>query len=347
MSLITLPILPGEATKLILNKLPSRRMKDVVSKRFGLKGGRRFTLEAIGKEYKITRERVRQIEVDALKHLRKEENQIEIKSLLKSIEEHLKNHGEVMAEHTLLAGLAPNRYQPNLLLLLHTANTFQLLPETNSLYTRWAINKNTGALPEKIIASSVQELEGLKNTVSKEKLLAIASEQAKKTLGQNIAEEILDSYLSCSKLIRSNPYGEFGIYSWPAINPRGIKDKAYVALARAKRPLHFQEVAKTIDEARWSKKKAHPQTVHNELIKDQRFVLVGRGLYALQEWGYEPGVVRDILVSVLKQVNKPLSRDEIVKLVLEKRMVKAPTIFLNLQNKILFKKTDEGKFTLV
>lgn len=342
-----LPILPKEATKLILNKLSSRRMRDVVSKRFGLKGGRRFTLEAIGKEYKITRERVRQIEVDALRQLCKEENQIEIKPLLKSIEEHLKSHGEIMAEHTLLAGLAPNRYHPNLLLLLRIANIFQSLPETNSLHARWAINKNTGVLPEKVIASLVQELEGSQNAVSREKLLAQASEQAKKTLGQAVPEETLDSYLAFSKLIRSNPYGEFGIYSWPAISPRGIKDKAYVALARVGRPLHFQEVSQAIDEARWSKKKTHPQTVHNELIKDQRFVLVGRGLYALREWGYEPGVVRDILVSILKQVGRPLAKEEIVKLALEKRMVKAPTVFLNLQNKTLFKKTDEGKFTLV
>jgi hypothetical protein len=344
-------------------------MKDVVSKRFGLKGGKRFTLEAIGKEYKITRERVRQIEVEALKHLHKEENQQELRPLFKSIEEHLKNHGEVMAEHTLLAGLASGQHHPHLILLLEVASPFQALPETDSLHKRWAINKNNGSLPEKMIASLVQELAGSQNTVSREKLLVQASEQAKKTFGQTIAEETLESYLACSKLIRSNPYGEFGIYSWPTISPRGIKDKAYVALARAKRPLHFQNVAKTIDEARWStphitcishptrkaqcklclgsRKKAHPQTVHNELIKDQRFVLVGRGLYALREWGYEPGVVRDILVSVLKQAARPLPREEIVKLVLEKRMVKAPTIFLNLQNKALFKKTDEGKFTLV
>lgn len=347
MSIITLPILPAAAAKLILHKLSSRRMKDVISKRFGLKGGKKFTLEAIGKEYKITRERVRQIEVDALKQLRKEENQLELEPLVKSIEEHLKNHGEVMAEHTLLTSLAPSKYHPHLILLLETANNFQSLPESSSLYKRWIINKNNGSLPEKMLASLMQELEGLQKTVSREKLLAQASEQAKKTFGQAIPEEMLNSYLSCSKLIRSNPYGEFGIYSWPAISPRGIKDKAYVALARAGRPLHFQEVAKAIDAARWLKKKTHPQTVHNELIKDPRFILVGRGLYALQEWGYEPGMVRDILVSVLKQVSRPLTRDEIVKLVLEKRMVKAPTVFLNLQNKSLFKKTDEGKFTLV
>ena len=347
MSQITLPILPKEAVKLILNKLPSRRMKDVISKRFGLKGGRKFTLEAIGKEYKITRERVRQIEVDALKHLRKEENRQELAPLLKSVEDYVKDRGEVMAENIMLAGLASGQEHPHLLLILATANIFQSLPETDHLYPRWAVNKNNGALQEKIINSLEQELERSANPVTKDKLLTMVSEQTKKASGQNPSEEVLNSYLACFKSILPNPYGEFGLAHWPAINPRGIKDKAYVALAKVGKPLHFQEVAKTIDEARWSKKKSHPQTVHNELIKDKRFVLVGRGLYALREWGYEPGVVRDILVAVLKQVGRPLARDEIIKLVLEKRMVKAPTIFLNLQNKTLFKKTSEGKFTLV
>lgn len=343
---LSLPVLPKEATKLILNKLPSRRMKDVVVKRFGLKGGRGFTLEAVGKEYKITRERVRQIEVDALKHLRKEENQVELKPLLKSVEEHLKNYGGVAAEHVLLPGLSTSEHYPHILLLLEIAKPFQSFPETDNLHTRWAVDKNASALAERVIISLVQELEGAKNPVSKEKLLDIASEQASKILGQNAPDGVLNSYLACSKQIRANPYGEFGLVSWPAISPRGIKDKAHEVLARSGRPMHFRDVAKAIDDVRWTRKKAHPQTVHNELIKDKRFVLVGRGLYALKEWGYEPGVVRDILVSVLKQANKPLSREEIVKLVLEKRMVKAPTVFLNLQNKTLFKKTDEGKFTL-
>lgn len=369
MSQIILSILPKEGVKLILNKLPSRRMKDVVSKRFGLKGGKGFTLEAIGKEYKITRERVRQIEVEALKHLRKEENRAELRPLLKSVEEHLKNNGEVMAEHILLSSLSSREHHPHLLLLLETAKIFQSLPETDLLHARWAVDKNTGEAAEKVIASLVRELEDTQSPVSKEKLLAQAAEQTKKILGQTVSEEVLNSYLACSKSILPNPYGEYGLVSWPVISPRGIKDKAYVALAKARKPLHFREVAKTIDGARWStphatcifksgrkaqcklcigsKRKAHPQTVHNELIKDGRFVLVGRGLYALKEWGYEPGVVRDILVSVLKQAAKPLPREEIVKLVLEKRMVKAPTIFLNLQNKTFFKRTDEGKFTLV
>jgi len=119
-----------------------------------------------------------------------------------------------------------------------------------------------------------------------------------------------------------------------------------VVLAKHEKPLHFTEVAKAINKSGWSRRTAHPQTVHNELIKDNRFVLVGRGLYALKQWGYEPGTVKDVLVSVLKQSVRPMSKDEITKKVLEKRMVKENTILLNLQDKKKFKRAGEG-YTLV
>jgi RNA polymerase nonessential primary-like sigma factor len=42
----------------------------VVERRFGLHGCRRETLADIGREFGVTRERVRQIQLDALKNLR-------------------------------------------------------------------------------------------------------------------------------------------------------------------------------------------------------------------------------------------------------------------------------------
>ena len=87
-----------------------------------------------------------------------------------------------------------------------------------------------------------------------------------------------------------------------------------------------------------------PQTVHNELIKDPRFVLVGRGLYALKEWGYEEGQVKDVILKILKEARKPLPKEEILAGVLKQRMVKENTVLLNLNNKKYFLKTPEGKY---
>lgn len=48
----------------------SEKQREVVSRRFGLRGYQPATLEDVGREIGLTRERVRQIQVDALKRLR-------------------------------------------------------------------------------------------------------------------------------------------------------------------------------------------------------------------------------------------------------------------------------------
>ena len=276
-----LPLSPQEATRTILKNLPTRRMRDVLEKRFGLRGSKKLTLEAIGREYKITRERVRQIEADALKHLGKEDNLNEIKPLFASIREHLKNHGEVMAEHHLMATLGENKDKAHLGLLLDVCKDFHNLPETEHHYSRWTIDKTSAEKAEKSLKNVIVDLEKNGKAVSKEELNGLVEKNTKEITAVTPEPSIVETYLATSKMIGQNPYGEYGLVSWPTISPRGIKDKAYVALSKNSQPMHFLEIAQAINKAGWSKKKAHPQTVHNELIKDSRFVLVGRGLYAL------------------------------------------------------------------
>ncbi len=337
---------PQEATKAILKNLPSRRMRDVVEKRFGLRGGSAHTLQAIGKEYKITRERVRQIEYDALKQLRRDDHLDDVAPVFQAITAHVAAHGGVMAQHQLFSTLCENRYHPHVALLLDIGPSFHRVAESEHYHERWAVNKDVAASAEKILTSTVKELEEGKRTVSADELHAAISRAAKDVHGEAPNEHVIQTLLVSSKAISKNPYGEYGLASWASINPSGVKDKAYVAIAKAAKPLHFREVAEVINKAGWSKKKAHPQTVHNELIKDKRFVLVGRGLYALKEWGYEPGAVRDVIVSVLKDAHKPMTKDEIVMAATKKRLVKVPTILLNLQNKKLFKRLGDGTYAL-
>ncbi len=344
---VTLPYVPQDAVKTLLAALPSRRMRNVIEKRFGLKGGRVFTLDAIGKEYKITRERVRQIEADALKHIEKKSATLEFVPLFDAMALFLKERGGVMAEREILSSMTDAKFKSHVALLLDVAGgLFHYFPEDDFFHARWALNRDAALSAEKVVEKLVNGLESHGRPVSHENLISLLSESARAVVGASLPDHVLLSYFGISKLIQKNPYGEFGIVSWPSISPRGVRDKAYVVITKAEKPLHFREVAEGINHAGWSKRKAHPQTVHNELIKDARFVLVGRGLYALLEWGYEPGAVREVLVSILK-TNGALMREDIVKKVLEKRFVKEATVLLNLQNKSLFKKTDEGKYSLV
>ena len=161
----------------------------------------------------------------------------------------------------------------------------------------------------------------------------------------NMPPEILASYLEISKRIQENKEGKIGLVDWPEIRSRSVKDRAFLVFKKHQKPLHFRHIAELINqlESEVSFKKAHPQTVHNELIKDQRFVLVGKGMYALGEWGYTPGTIKDVIAQVLKE--KPqLTKDDIVKEVLSQRMVEKNTILIKLNNKKYFQKNENGNY---
>ena len=98
---------------MLLQMLPAKRMREVLECRFGLKGGERQTLEEIGKKYKITRERVRQIEADALRRLHGPEAG-DLGNFFQPIEAEIQAQGGVMAEHHLFLTASPGRFHPHL-----------------------------------------------------------------------------------------------------------------------------------------------------------------------------------------------------------------------------------------
>ena len=144
------------------------------------------------------------------------------------------------------------------------------------------------------------------------------------------------------KKISKNPLGEWGKIDSSNIKTRGIRDYAYLVMRKHGSPMHFKEVATAISDT--FKKKTHMATTHNELIKDARFVLVGRGIYALKEWGYKPGIVRDVIKEILVKEG-PLSKEDVVDRVMKERYLKKNTILVNLQNPKYFKKNKEGLYS--
>ena len=137
--------------------------------------------------------------------------------------------------------------------------------------------------------------------------------------------------LDIAKEIDKNNFNEVGLIHWPEITPQGVRDRAYLVLKKTGEPLHFTKIADSINKMGLSDRQAYSQTVHNEVIKDPKFILVGRGTYALAEWGYEAGTVGDVIESILKKSKRPMSKKEILDEVLSKRKVKPTTVVLNLQ----------------
>lgn len=335
---------PKQVTKRLLSVLGARS-QDVLNSRFGLGADiKRMTLEAIGKKYKITRERVRQIENYSIINIRKSKEYAKEKAIFDEIVKLMADLGSTVSEEALLKHISKDKaIQNHCHFLLVIGDDFTKEKEDIEFKHRWSIDKE---LSRKIHTS----LRTLYSALSDDEIL-LESDMVEKFLEhlKDVSEkyknaEIAKRWLALSKLIDKNPLGEWGKTSSSNINAKGMRDYAYLVIRRHGSPIHFREVAKLITEL--FNKKAHVATTHNELIKDPRFVLVGRGLYALSEWGYMSGVVKDVIKKIIEK-NGSLSKDEIVKKVLKERYVKENTIMVNLQNSKYFKKSKEGKYSVV
>jgi len=310
-----------------VGSIANARSREIISLRYGIKDGQRRTLEEIGQKYGITRERIRQVIENALVDLRMPESLNPFKSVFRTIDNFLNKQGNLAREEKLLSELTGCSYpHPSRGALFFILN----------LWTNSADSLKKAAVAVENLAGN---LENKKEPVGFGYILAFIQKNS------GVSEKAIISYLDANKQISQNVFGQFGLSRWPEINPRGVKDKAYIIFKEQKKPLHFREVADLINQAKIGTNLAQAQTVHNELIKDDRFILVGRGTYALKEWGFQPGTVREVIVQVLEE-NGPMGKNDVLRKVLEKRFVKENTILINLQNRKYFVKNSDNKYIL-
>lgn len=335
---------PKVVTKKLLSVLPERA-RDVLKKRYGLGNTpETYTLESIGQTYGITRERVRQIENYGIQSIQKSDAYKETENVFEELKTALHTLGGVISEHELLSELAEDPSLRNhIYFLLVVGDPFKRIKEDTSFTHRWVVEKKISDVVEKALKNIFESL-AEDDLISEDEILARLKTELGEIEERYRDEKILKRWLSISKQIDRNPLGEWGHATSPNVRAKGIRDYAYLAVKRHGSPMHFKEVADSIKNL--FKKSAHVATTHNELIKDKRFVLVGRGLYALSEWGYSAGVVKDVLRDILK-THGPLTREEIIDKVKKERYVKDNTIIVNLQDTTLFKKLPDGNFILV
>ncbi|MDB5195241.1 MAG: hypothetical protein JWO84_425 [Parcubacteria group bacterium] len=329
--------------KKLLAEVPDRA-REVLVYRFGLgTSSERETLEAIGERWGITRERVRQIEASGIEAIRHSNAFRASEGAFDELRNYIEAQGAVVPEDVLLSGLATDEKSRNRIrFLLVVGSSFFRERETDEFYARWHVDHRTAEMVHAALTRLYATLDDAE-VLSEGEIVNRFLEELKDVNAAYRNEEILKRWLSLSKNIASNPLAEWGKAHAPAIRTKGIRDYAYLVIKQKGEPMHFSEVAKAITSV--FSKKAHVATTHNELIKDSRFVLVGRGLYALAEWGYQPGVVREVIRDVLKK--KPLTRDEVIDSVKKVRYVKDNTILVNLNDTRYFKKTKDGKYSLV
>ncbi|MCA9339167.1 hypothetical protein KC939_02370 [Candidatus Saccharibacteria bacterium] len=325
----------------VLKTIEREREREIIARRFGLYD-RKETLEQIGELLGITRERVRQLEKAVLIRLKitAEEGNEQVAQLEKYLIRHLHELGRTartldLAKH--IDTKAGPREQAHIAFISEVAPKLALVNENDFYYQSVGIKEYGN---EKQIKAKVDEL--VKAVKEHKKPLTIEE------LDEKLSYEHPDHVKAIAMVSKQITHLKdmWGLVKWPTVNPKNIRDKIFAVLSEENKPMHFSAIANAIKESDFKRKDVTMQAIHNELIKDKRFVLIGRGIYALSDWGYSRGTVSDIIADVLKKEGEPLHRDEIVKRVLKHRKVKETTILLNLQSKPQFKRTARATYTL-
>lgn len=346
--------------------------REILTKRFGLEDNEKQTLEEIGKIYQITRERIRQIQMTAIKKIKElEELKNDLGNIESLVNRLLEEYGGVMEENHLVDRLLSfsennlNNRQATLFILDHLLQEkIERINDNEHFLPGWKINILPREKIINILNTLHQIIEEKNELLTLDQLIEefkahnfyqenselfkpnlISSGESNNDTGN--LKKILESYLKISRKIDQNIMNEWGLNRWATIKPKRMSDKVYMILRKENKPLHFREIADFINKANFDKKVAHPATIHNELILNDKFVLIGRGIYALSEWGYKPGTVADVISEILKNSGRPLTKEEITNEVLKSRMVKKSTINLALTDKNRFKKLPDQTYTLV
>ncbi|MCR4328588.1 MAG: hypothetical protein NUV53_03675 [Patescibacteria group bacterium] len=327
----------------IFKSLTSRQ-QEVITRRFGLGKTEPETLAEIGARFGITRERVRQIESTAIKPLG---DAIRIhpvcNKLIQSINSFLVDNGGVVPADRFLSYCADQNAgvgEPDVALLAEATQNFSFSAEDSNFNSFYYLNKESFRLAKSFIDAWVKIISGKKSVV-------LAGHYSREL--QSFIEEKkmfvahAENYLAISKKIHHSPYGDVGLAEWPEIKPQTIRDRIYLVLSKEGKPAHFRTIADRITAANFDTKAALAATVHNELIKDPRFVLVGRGMYALKEYGYESGTARDVIKKILAQEGALYPKDVILA-AQKKWFFKENTILVNLQNRSHFERRSDGRY---
>lgn len=299
------------------------RQRDIIQLRYGLKAASGETLAAIGKRYNVTRERIRQIEAQALRSLNVQFAKADFDGFRAGVAEYLESHNG-MRRHDLVAS-DMNQNGNVIRCAFEASGIAQFHPEDKAHYAFWSLSD---AHVKRGTAFTAELVSSLKRAAGKPAIMPTDAASV--------------NYVSISKKFAVSPHGEFGLAEWRDINPKVSRDWAFLVLKKAQKPLHFSQITTEINKIRKTKK-VNPQTIHNELIKDKRFVLVGRGMYGLEEFNILAGTAREVLSHLLKK-HGPMHGKAIIELALTHRPFKEKTLLINLQNKNWFKRMDEGKY---
>lgn len=327
----------------------------VLVKKFWLLTGKEIPLQRIGVDYNMTRERVRQIETQALMRFRRlivgNDKYVKVLEEAKKI---LDSHGGLLSEEDLVKKIVnKNMFKfssQELKLILVSDFDINYLKRNKLLHKSFYKDPLFEDLLTKMTIWTTAYFDKKKES---EDVYEFIEKIKSEFFPKHNTIEFLNNtlfFMNFFNVIRGIKVfdGKIGLITFTDVHPKTIKLKIVYVLRKINKPMHFQEIPSKIME--WFPvKPIKVNTVHNELVKNnQTFVNMGLGLYGLREWGFEGGVVSDIIVRIFKKFARPMSVKEISKELLKEKMVSPNTVLLNLQKfKERFMRVDKWVYALV
>jgi hypothetical protein len=302
------------------------------------------TLQAIGNKFHITRERVRQIKNIAISKLKA--NQKQLPEEVRKIAQFISQNGGIASQKYLISKFIPadsksDQEINSLKFLTHLVPGVVKFKDDHDLDVIWCKEGNTVNAISKASITIKKILAKSKDVLTQDELYAKFQKDPFYKKNPYAKKQVV-SMARATKKIKNLPGIRFGLSSWPHINPRNTRDKIFYILKELGKPLHFRKITEVIHIKDFEGRKPSEATVHNELIADLRFVLIGKGIYALTEWGYKPGTVAEVLKDILKQFKKGIEQEKLIQEVLKVRQISRNTVVMNLQTQPQFTKDEVG-----
>lgn len=315
----------------------SDKERTVIERRIGIYGEKE-TLQNIGNSFKpaITRERVRQIEDAWIKKVGRIIKATELSEIQDMAREIMGHHGGILTREKLIGALVRDmnlsKEINSHILEVIVQSDFEIIKSKPRLGTQtyFTLPDISRKAIDAVHKDALRNLKRKKDVMERTELYGLIAENVKGDVWV-LSNVFIDSVLDIFDDIVKGEEVLIGLTRWKILNPKTLKDKAIYVMKKEKLPMHFVDISNKISEYLGETVKIN--TIHNELIRNEEFILIGRGIYALKEWGFKPGTVLDVILDILAKNGGPMNTEEIIKKVLKVRNVKKTTIYMNLQNK--------------
>lgn len=315
----------------------SEKERIVIERRIGM-NGEKETLQNIGNSFKpaITRERVRQIEDAGIKKVGRIIKATELSTIQDKAREIISMHGGILTRQKLIAALindmSLSKEINSHILEVIVQSDFEIVKSKPRLGTQtyFTLPDISRKQVDAVHKEALKTLKRKKDVMHRNELYEQIASNLKGEVG-TLSNVFIDSVLDIFDDIVKGEEVLIGLTRWKILNPKTLKDKAIYVMKKEKLPMHFIDISNKISEYLGETVKIN--TIHNELIRNEEFILIGRGIYALKEWGFKPGTVLDVILDILAKNGGAMTTEDIIKKVLKVRNVKKTTIYMNLQNK--------------